>query len=428
MAGMATVSLPGILRAKSQAEKKSGAVSNRGVILIWLDGGPSHMDMYDMKPEAPAEYRGIWKPIKTNVPGIEISELFPKQAKVADKFSIIRSLHHDSGDHFTGGHFMLTSRGGASGANTGGKYPSIGSIIAKVHGPNRPSMPAYVAVPVAASIGLVPGYFGANYLGPSFDPFQTGGDPNQPGFQVNNLNLAGGLSIPMIENRRVLLRRFDSIRRAVDRTGTFEAMDKFSQDAYELVSGPAARRAFDLSLEDPKLRDQYGRNTWGQSVLLARRLVEAGTTFVTCHFGGWDHHWNLKAGMDSYLPMVDSAVATLLRDLEVRGLTDRVLVVLCGEFSRTPRMNDGSGQGTPGRDHWGNVMFCLFAGGGLKNGAVVGSSDRLGQFPKDRPLTPGDIHATIYHALGIDAETKFLDHAGRPVPAIDYGQPIAELI
>lgn len=434
VAGMASVGLPAILRAKSASAATKGTKNDTSVILIWLDGGPSHMDLYDLKPEAPAEYRGIWKPIKTNVPGIEISELFPLQARVADKFSIVRSLHHDSGDHFAGGHMMLTSRPGATGANTTGKSPSIGSIVARMRGANRRGMPAYVAVPMAASIGLVPGYFGANYLGSSFDPFQTGGDPNQLGFQVNNLNLAGGLSIPMLDDRKLLMRRFDTIKRTIDQGGTFESLDKFNQDAFELVSGPSARKAFDLNQEDPRLRDQYGRHTWGQSVLLARRLVEAGTTFVTCHFGGWDHHWNLKAGMEGYLPIVDAAVATLLRDLEVRGLSENVLVVLCGEFSRTPKMNDGGNggppgsMGTPGRDHWGNVMFCLLAGGGLANGVIVGSSDRLGQNPKDRPLTPGDVHATIYHALGIDPETKFLDHSGRPVAAIDYGKPITELV
>jgi uncharacterized protein (DUF1501 family) len=201
-----------------------------------------------------------------------------------------------------------------------------------------------------------------------------------------------------------------------------------------MVSGEAARKAFDIGSEDARLRDSYGRNGWGQSTLLARRLVEAGCTFVTVHFGGWDHHWDLKSGMENYLPNVDKAVATLFEDLSQRGLSEQVLVVLCGEFSRTPRINNGGNggpplsKGTPGRDHWGNAMFCLMGGGGIRGGQIVGSTNRLGESPKDRPVTAGDIHATIYHALGIDPSISFLNHAGRPIPAIDSGEVIHELV
>jgi uncharacterized protein (DUF1501 family) len=429
VAGMASLGLADVLRAQAASTGLTGERKDTSVILLWLDGGPSHMDLYDLKPEAPAEYRGFWKPIRTNVPGIEISELFPKQARVADKFSIVRSLHHDTGDHFTGGHWMLTGRGGrVSGANTEGEFPSIGSIVAKVRGANRPGMPAYVGVPYAMSIGIRPGYFGANYLGMPYNPFETNGDPNQPNFQVNNLQLTSGLTTDKLQDRRTLLAHFDQFRREADQSGTTQALDRFQQEAYELVTGPTARQAFDLSTEDPRLRDQYGRQHWGQCTLLARRLVEAGATFVTVHLGGWDHHWDLKVGMDGYLPQVDAAVATLFRDLEDRGLLSKTLVVLCGEFSRTPRMNDGSGRGKPGRDHWGNSMFCLLGGGGVKGGVVVGSTDRLGQAPKDRHLTPPDIHATIYKLLGIDPGIHFLDRTGRPVPALDHGKAISELI
>lgn len=433
VAGMASVSLSTILRAR-EASAAAGGKKDNAVILLWLDGGPSHMDLYDMKPNAPAEYRGIWKPIKTNVPGIEITELFPKQARIADKFSILRSLHHDTGDHFAGGHYMLTSRGGASGGSTPGRYPSIGSIVAKMRGANRFGMPAYVGVPYAMSIGLRPGYFGANYLGAEFNPFETGGDPNTPGFRIDNLNFASGTSIDSLEDRRGLLARFDSLRREVDRSGMVDAMDRFQREAYEMVSGPAARKAFDLSGENPRLRDEYGRNSWGQSTLLARRLVEAGSTFVTAHFGGWDHHWDLKAGMQNYLPMVDLAVSALLRDLDTRGLLEKTLVVLCGEFSRTPRMNNGGNggapmsMGTPGRDHWGNSMFCFFAGGGLKMGQVIGSTDAKGESPKTRPYVPANVHATIYKVLGIDPSQHFLDHAGRPTPILDIREPVSELL
>lgn len=431
VAGMASVGLSKILEARAA----SSATKKNSVILMWLDGGPGHMDMYDMKPEAPAEYRGIWKPIKTNVPGFEITELFPKQAKVANLFSIVRSLHHDTGDHFTGAHAMLTSRRGrVSGVRSDGEYPGFGAIISKMRGPNRSGMPAYVGMPNVHSVGLNPGYHGGNYIGNAYNPFDVGQDPNSPTFQVNNLRPAGGLTVRQLEDRKQLLGHFDQIRREVDKSGTLDTMDRFQRNAYDLVMGPAARRAFDLSTEDPKLRDRYGRNSFGQSVLLARRLVENGVTFTTAVFSGWDHHWDLEAGMKNYLPMVDSAVASLLIDLEERGLLESTLVVLCGEFSRTPKMNDGGNggaprsQGTPGRDHWGNSMFCFLAGGGLKGGQLVGSTDALGTRPKDRPLTPADVHATIYKVMGVDPTVHFLDRTGRPVPAIDHGQPIAELI
>lgn len=434
VAGMASASLADVLRAKEISAAGGTAAKDTSVILIWLDGGPGHMDMYDMKPEAPAEYRGIWRPIATNVPGIEITELFPRQAKVADKFSIVRSLHHGAGDHFTAGHYMLTSRGGPSGAATQGKNPSLGSIAAKLCGPRDSGMPAYIAVPHASSIGLRPGYFGANYLGLEHNPFESEGDPNDPNFRVNNLNPVNGLTVQRLEDRRDLLNVIDNARRVVDDAKQLETLDRFQQQAFELVVGEAGRKAFDISQEDPALRDRYGRHTWGQSTLLARRLVEAGSTFVTVHFGGWDHHWDLQKGMEDYLPKVDSAVATLFEDLGDRGLSEKVLVVLCGEFSRTPLMNNGGNggpplsMGTPGRDHWGNAMFCLLGGGGVKGGQVVGSTTAKGESPKDRAVTPSDIHATIYHVLGVDPHVNFLDHAGRPVPALDHGEVIHELV
>jgi hypothetical protein len=432
VAGMASVGLPQLLRAK---DASSTPAKNTSVILIWLDGGPSHLDLYDMKPDAPAEYRGLWKPIRTRVPGFDITEMFPKQAKVTDKFSIVRSLHHDTGDHFAGGHRMLTAKDmGVSGADNQTKFPSIGAIVSRELGARQHGMPAYVAVPYAASIGLNPGYFAGHFLGSQYNPFATGGDPNASSFTVQNLNLAQGLTMQKLEDRRSLLSHFDSARRQLEQLAETKAMDKFARAAYEFVSGPAARRAFDIDREDPRLRDRYGRHSWGQSVLLARRLVEAGTTFVTVHFGGWDHHWDLKAGMESSLPVVDSAVASLFEDLSERGLWESTLVVLCGEFSRTPKMNDGGNggpagsKGTPGRDHWGDSMFCLLGGGGVKGGQIVGSTDRLGTRPHTRPVTPSNIHATIYKVLGLDPKLQLLDPSGRPVSPLDDPTAIEELL
>ncbi len=435
VAGMASVGLSQILRAKASAAEAAGQKKDVSAILIWLDGGPSHLDLYDMKPEAPLENRGMWNPIPTNVPGMEITELFPLQAQVADKFSIVRSLSHGTGDHFAGGHRMLTTKNmGVSGANSAGKFPSLGSVIAMKRGARIEGMPPYIAVPVASSIGLSPGYFGGNYLGVQYDPFQTGGDPNNANFQVQNLSLAQGLSIKRLEDRRFLTSKFDQISREMDQKGTFDALDRFDQEAYQMVSGEQARKAFDINLEDPRIRDTYGRHSWGQSTLLARRLVEAGSTFVTVHFGGWDHHWDLKGGMERYLPMVDSSVAALLHDLDQRGMWESTIVILCGEFSRTPKMNDGGNggppgsMGTPGRDHWGNSMFCLLGGGGIKGGQIGGSTDSKGYVPKDRPVTPEHIHATIYTAMGIDPHMHILDHRGRPNAVLENPTPISELL
>ncbi len=435
VAGMASLGLGDVWRARAASAAGEGGKKDTSVILIWLDGGPGHMDLYDMKPEAPSEYRGLWRPIPTNVPGFEITELFPKQAKVADKFSIVRSLHHDTGDHFAGGHRMLTTKNmGVSGANNTGRFPSIGSLVAHQRQHLPSTIPPYVSVPVASSIGLRPGYFGGNLLGVQFDPFQTGGDPNNANFKVQNLNLSKGLTIDRLDDRRNLLSRLDQIPRAVEASGQFDALDRFDQQALSFVSGDQARTAFDISSEDEKTRDMYGRHNWGQSTLLARRLVEAGASFVTVHYGGWDHHWNLQSGMDSHLPKVDAAVASLFTDLDQRGLLDTTLVVLCGEFSRTPRMNDGGNggpplsKGTPGRDHWGNSMFCLLGGGGVKGGQIVGSTNSKGERPANRPVRPDNIHATIYRCLNIDPNFHILDHSGRPTSVLEDPAPIDELL
>ncbi len=434
MAGMGSLGLPAMLRAKDQAAASGGEKKDTSVILLWIDGGPGHMDTYDMKPEAPVEYRGIWRPIKTNVPGFEITEMFPEQAKIADKFSVVRSLHHDNGDHFSAGHLMLTGRhSGVSGASNSQRMPFFGSYATKILGPRKAGLPASVAIPHAMSIGLRPGYFGGDFLGPDCNPFETEGDPNASNFQVKNLGVSKELTIDRLDDRRNLLEHFDRLHREVDRGRTMDAMDSFEQDAFEMVAGKSAREAFDLSQEKDATRERYGRHPWGQSTLLARRLVEAGVTFTTVHFGGWDHHWDLEKGYNNYLPKIDQLVSALFTDLADRGLLEKTLVVMCGEFSRTPKMNDGGNggapmsMGQPGRDHWGNAMFCLLGGGGVKGGRIVGSTNRLGEVPQDHPLEPGHIHHTIFQVLGMNPNIHFLDRSGRPTRPIENGESISEL-
>jgi uncharacterized protein (DUF1501 family) len=426
--GLASFALPSLFRARGATAANGGIVKDTRVILVWLDGGPSHMDLWDLKPDAPADYRGFWRPIGTSVPGMQLTELFPKQARQAKHFSIIRSIRHDDGDHFGGAHRILTGRPGATGADTTPRYPGIGAIVSAVAGARTSGMPAHVAVPHASSVGIRPGYFGANYVGRQHDPFETEGDPNQKNFQVRNLGMQSGLSVGRLDDRRSLRKALDGMSKDVDRAGQFDVLDAFEKQAYGLLTSPSVRSAFDLAQEDEKLRDRYGRHSWGQSVLLARRLAEAGVTFTTVHMGGWDHHWDLKAGMENYLPKVDAAIAALFEDLVSRGLWEKVCVVVCGEFSRTPRMNDGSGRGTPGRDHWGNSMAIQIGGGGVKGGVIVGATDPRGEYPAERPLTPVDLHQTLYKVLGVDPTLSFTDHAGRPVHLVDGGAPIRELL
>ena len=302
----------------------------------------------------------------------------------------------------------------------------------KVTGSRRPGIPPYVGVPVSSSHGLRPGHFGATYLGSQHNPFDTGGDPSHADFQVKNLTPPPGMTIRRLDDREGLRKKFDQWHRKLGETHAFDAMDRFDQQAFELTAGSTAREAFDISLEDPSVRDRYGRNNWGQSALLARRLVEAGSTFVTLHFGGWDQHWNLEGAMNVKLPRVDAAVSSLLVDLEDRGLRDQVLVVVCGEFSRTPQMNNGqgsvTGKGTPGRDHWPNSMSVLLSGGGLRMGQVIGATNRRAEEPVRRIMNSNCLLSTVYNRFGIDADHAYYDNTGRPVPILTDGEPISELL
>jgi hypothetical protein len=399
------------------------------VILVWLDGGPPQHETYDPKPDAPAEFRGPLKPIATSVPGIQVSELLPYHAQMMDEMAIIRSVHHKNSDHFAAAHWMLTGYFGSNAINRSPEYPSAGSIITKLKGAKSPTIPAYVGLLNTHSVGLAPGYHGAAYLGVAHNPFIADGDPNSEHYRVSNLTPPSGVDLTRINVRDGLLKSFDSARRDIDASGLMDGLDRFDQEALRLVTSPAARMAFDLNKESPKLRDRYGREDWGQGALLARRLVQAGVRFVTLTFSGWDCHSSLVKTVNRALPKLDSAVGSLVDDLRTQGMLDSTIVLVMGEFGRTPRINQGLPgiDPTPGRDHWGDVMSVLVAGGGFARGCTIGSSNARGETPKDRPITPQDLLVTLYRRFGIDPETSFTNRSGRPIPIGSNGQVISEL-
>jgi hypothetical protein len=423
-AGLTSFGLPQLFQAREAAAKAGAPAKDTRVILLWLEGGPSHIDLWDMKPSAPAEYRGYWRPIPTNVAGMQITQMFPRQAKLADKFSIVRSLHHGDTDHIGSPHIMLTGRVGPTIANQAPTAPSMGSIAARTVGSRAPGLPPYVVVPHVGG-GK---YLGAHYVGHAYDPFDVNSDPNGKNFKVQNLTLSTGMSVARMDDRRGLRRSLDTLRRDADDSGAFDAMDKFEKQAFELVTSQNVGRAFDIAGETDEMRDRYGRTTWGQSTLLARRMVEAGVSFVTVNMGGWDQHGDIKAKMELYLPNVDRAVSALLQDLTARGLYEKTLVIVAGEFGRTPRMNTGF-QGLPaGRDHWNNCFSLVMGGGGIKGGRIVGRTDDKAESIIERPVTPEQFHATICHVLGIDPSIQFVDRTGRPIPVVDDPEPIRELL
>jgi len=411
------LTLPGLLKLRA-AEKQIPTSRKKSVILIWQAGGPSHIDMYDLKPNAPAEVRGEFKPISTNVPGIQISEQLPLQARMFDKLSVVRSAFHTNAGHGMGSQWMQTGYQATIEVNDN-IYPSTGSVVAKLKGPNDPAMPAYVNLPRQVSFGK------AAYLGASFNPFSPDANPNEPGFQVKNLKLPGRVDAARLERRGELLKDLDTIRRDIDAKGDIQGLDTFYRDAMEMVTNANAQTAFDVTKETPKLRDSYGRNDLGQCCLLARRLVEAGVTFVTVQAGGgWDTHSNNFTELKKkLLPQFDMAVASLVADLHDRGLQDDVLVLAMGEFGRTPKINKDAG-----RDHWPSAMSVLYAGGGLKMGQAIGTTNALAEYPTSKPYTPGCVLSTMYHCLGIDPKHVFHDDAKRPLPVLSEGEAIKELV
>jgi len=425
--GVSGLTLADLLRHEAQAGP--AAKTENSVIILWMRGGPSQHETWDPKPYAPAEFRGDFGSAQTSVPGIDIVDMLPRCAKIMDKWSIIRSLHHTNAGHSAGDQILFT--GHPPGPNPGvNVYPSCGSIVSEQLGQLTPELPPYVMIPKQ-----LPGSDSA-YLGVSHKPFETLVDPADDGpFQLQNFSLVEGVSEKRFANRKSLLQDFDRFRGGLDRQ--MDSIGKFHQQAYGILSSDKARKAFDLDSERSNVRQRYGfvprydpmdprrcsANAFSQRILLGRRLVEAGVRLVTVDCRWWDTH---VQGFDSmrngFLPRWDQCYSALIEDLDQRGLLETTLVVAWGEFGRTPRVNKESG-----RDHYPNVFSAAVAGGPVKGGRVVGSSDAKGAFPLDNPKDPQDVLATIYRHLGIDTEKHYLDHSGRPIITLPFGKPVAEL-
>ena len=440
---VAAAGLAGVRPHRLRGDTAPDPTSNDpAVIFVWLPGGPPHQDTFDMKPDAPSEYRGEFHPIRTNVPGIDVCEHLPKMATVADKYAIIRSVAHTFADHGGGHKRFLTGRDPMEPTGFVNDYPMVGSMAAKVLPGKVPGLPNYVSVVDGGRQAIDTFSFGSAYLGPSTHPFTVYGDPSDPAFAVQNLSL-GAANQASLTERLGLLGTFDKPM-PHDLTGTAAGIDANRGRALAMVSGDRARRAFDLAKEPPAVRDQYGMHRYGQRCLMARRLVEAGVQWVTVvlenatPYGqpmiedgiyNWDSHavnGHIFKDTKHKLGFLDQALTALIKDLYDRGLDRKVLLVVTGEFGRTPKLEYAKNR--PGRDHWPQAQSIVVSGGGLRMGQVVGSTTSKAEVPKDRPMTPNDLWATVFRHLGIDYDaTSFLDGTGRPMPMLPFGEPIREL-
>ena len=409
------------------------------VIMLYQHGGASQFETWDMKPDAPSEIRSQFGSINTNIEGIRICEHFPLQAKIADKFALIRSLHHDVGIHSDGGIVALTGKRPTKldpSSQSKSEHPDFGHIASKLLGFSR-GLPPYVALPSH------PYMTQPTYLGLHHNSFVVG-DPSKPRFSVGQLELHAGRDARQLENRRGLLGQLDRLRRELEVNGELRGVDEFRQLAYQMLSSTAAVKAFDISQEPDDLRKAYGMNTWGQSCLLARRLAEAGVPVINIYcntpkngpeFTNWDDHpgnaqrpGHFAKYMQIRLPYLDQCLATLIKDIYRRNLDKKILVVVVGEFGRTPKMRYGPPNNSYGRDHWPQAYTALVSGGGFRMGQAIGATNRHGEYPVERPLTPQDLLATMYHHLGIDPTQAIPDYFGRPVHILPHGEVIKELL
>jgi hypothetical protein len=398
--------------------KNAGAVEGKGkakrVILVYLGGGLSHHDSFDLKPDAPSEIRGKYNSIKSNVTGLHVGELLPMMAQTMDKVALIRSGSHNNDHHETATNWVLSGRFGSA----FGDYPAMGAVAAHETGFHG-ALPPYVSIPRNPSFTWELGR--SAYLGGKYESFRAG-DPNEANYKVRDLGALEATDAKRAARRKELLGTVDSLGGSVkgdDQIGTY---DEFQQRAAEMILSPEAQAAFDMEKEKKELRDRYGRTTFGQSCLLSRRLIERGVKFVTINSGGWDHHAKIWEGLEKKLPEFDRGFSALINDLHDTGLLSETLVACFGEFGRTPKINKDNG-----RDHWGPVASLLFAGAGVRGGQVIGASDKNGERVTDRPIKPADVSATIYNALGIDHHGWLNSPDGRPIEILAEGDPIPEL-
>lgn len=425
LAGGSFVDLLAMRRASAGSARSPGR-RQTNCILIWMDGGPTHLETFDLKPEAPLEIRGEFRPIETNVPGMRICEYMPKLAKIADKYSIIRSVQHNQGNHGAGNHYMMTGAPPRIPVGCGAFvsfHPSLGSVAA--HERSAPhGLPSYFSMPSMTRSG------GPNFLGAKYAPFVVANDPNSKDFRVRDVELPRDLSETRFQSRRDLRQLIDRLPRYAEPqvADPVAGYDENVAQGYNLVTTPEAQQAFDIHSEPDEIREAYGRNGFGQRALMARRLVEAGVPFVTIVDGGWDHHSDLFGALRKRLPTWDQTVATLISDLDQRGLLETTMVIALGEFGRTPKISTLAGQSKAGRDHWANAMSILFAGGGSRGGQVIGATDRLGHSAIERILSPENYVSTVYRKLGIDPDMMFHTPAGRPAHLVSDPTPIDELM
>jgi hypothetical protein len=446
LTGFASLSWPGLLKLRAENALKPKA-ERTAVIMVFLPGGQSHVDTYDPKPDIGSEYRGPFKTIATKVPGTHFTELLPMNAKIADKFTVLRSMNQAAGGHPAGTMQMLSGDPDVR-DKPKVKLPDwmvVTNYLRSKEGKRSNPLPNYVGVNPPLE------YNGPAYLGDAYSPFSVTDDPNRPNFEVPNIGLSDDAETRRLSDRVVLRKSLDKMERAFDREGELGALDEFETQAMTLLTNPKTRDAFDLSKEEPHTRDRYGRNRWGQQLLLARRLVESGVEIVTSQLSGplcgrvnnWDDHAVNQHQFEALrfrMPNYDRAVSALIEDIYARGLGKRVLVVVTGEFGRTPKISfdrsTGAGDGSapagtlqPGRDHWPRAFTNIWAGGGIQTGGVIGASDKRGEDVIERPCGPGDFLSTIYHHLGIDsAKITINDLNGRPVHIVGQGRPIPELI
>ncbi len=412
---LGSLALPTLLQSEAKAkESKKPKARAKSVLLVYLGGGLSHHDSFDLKPDAVEEIRGKYSSIGTNVTDLRIGEKLPKMAAVMDKISLVRSGSHNNDHHETATNWVLSGRFGSP----FGDYPAIGAIAAHHYGFTG-NLPPYVAVPRNPSFTWELGK--SAFLGGRYESFRAG-DPNEKNYKVQDLSAAEAMSSKKIERRETLLKAVDSLAQRVEGNDQIATYDEFHQRAASMILSKEARRAFAIEEEDPKLRDKYGRTTPGQSMLLARRLVESGVRFVTVNYGGWDHHAKIYESLDKKLPEFDQSISALISDMSERGTLSDTLLVVMGEFGRTPKMNKDAG-----RDHWGQAGSMLFAGAGVKEGFVLGKTDKNGAYATQRPVTPADVCYTILDTLGVDPRKQLVTPDGRPIEALDQGELVGEL-